>query len=58
MTAQDLISHCKTFEAEHGIMALLDILESITMCQAQAAGVDLLDMDEDDDVSFHFVTMQ
>jgi hypothetical protein len=48
MTEADLIRDCRTYEAEHGILKLLSILEDIIECQAQAAGVELLDIDEDE----------
>lgn len=48
MTEADLIKDCREFEAEHGILKLLSILEDIIECQAQAAGVELLDIDEDE----------
>lgn len=54
MTEADLIKDCREFEAEHGIMALLSILESIIECQAQAAGVELLDIDEDEMETAYF----
>lgn len=58
MTASDIIQSCQEFKEEFGIIALLDLLESITMCQAQAAGVDFSDLDEDPDAGFYTVTLQ
>lgn len=48
MTEADIIRDCRAYEAEHGILKLLSILEDIIECQAQAAGVELLDIDEDE----------
>lgn len=58
MTAADLIKDCKAYEAEHGIMALLSILEDIIECQAQAAGVAILDDDELDEMDVAYFTVQ
>jgi hypothetical protein len=57
MTAADLIRDCKQYQAENGLMALLSLLEDIIECQAQAAGVELLDIDEDE-MEPSFVTFQ
>ena len=57
MTAADLIRDCKEYQAENGLMALLSLLEDIIECQAQAAGVELLDIDEDE-MEPSFVTFQ
>ncbi|MFT2211495.1 hypothetical protein ACLJYM_06370 [Rhizobium giardinii] len=54
MTEADLIKDCREFEAEHGILKLLSILEDIIECQAQAAGVELLDIDEDEMETAYF----
>lgn len=54
MTAADLIRDCKEYQAENGLMALLSLLEDIIECQAQAAGVELLDIDEDDMETAYF----
>lgn len=54
MTEADLIKDCREFEAEHGILKLLSILESIIECSAQAAGVGLLDIDEDEMEAVYF----
>jgi hypothetical protein len=54
LTEADLIRDCKAYEAEHGILKLLSILESIIECQAQAAGVELLDIDEDEMETAYF----
>lgn len=54
MTEADLIRDCKAYEAEHGILKLLSILEDIIECQAQAAGVELLDIDEDEMETAYF----
>lgn len=45
MTAADLIRDCKAYQAEHGIIALL---EDIIEVQAQASGVVLLDEEDED----------
>jgi hypothetical protein len=57
MTEADIIKHCETFKQERGFMALLSILEDIIECQAQAAGVELLDIDEDE-MECTFATLQ
>ena len=57
MTEADIIKHCESFKQEHGFMALLSILEDIIECQAQAAGVELLDIDEDE-MEAAFFTVQ
>jgi len=54
MTAADLIRDCKEYQAENGLMALLSLLEDIIEAQAQAAGVELLDIDEDDMTTAYF----
>jgi len=54
MTAAELIAACKEYEAQHGILALLSLLEDIIECQAQAAGVELLDIDEDEMTTAYF----
>jgi hypothetical protein len=54
MTEADIIKHCETFKKERGFMALLSILEDIISCQAQAAGVELLDIDEDEMETAYF----
>lgn len=48
MTAADLIRDCKAYQDQHGIIALLSILEDIIECQAQSAGVVLLDEELDE----------
>ena len=48
MTAGELVIKCEEFEHEHGFELLLSILEHVIECQAQAAGVELLDIDEDE----------
>lgn len=48
MTAADLIRDCKAYQAEHGIISLLTLLEDIIEAQAQSAGVVLLDDDMDE----------
>lgn len=48
MTAADLIRDCKAYQAEHGILALLSLLDDIIEAQAQASGVVLLDEDMDE----------
>jgi hypothetical protein len=54
MTAAEIISNCEKFKGEHGFMALLSLLEDIIECQAQAAGVELLDIDEDEMATAYF----
>jgi hypothetical protein len=54
MTEADIIKHCETFKQERGFMALLSILEDIIEAQAQAAGVELLDIDEDEMETAYF----
>jgi hypothetical protein len=54
MTEATIIADCKAFQAERGLMALLSLLEDIIECQAQAAGVELLDMDEDEMTTAYF----
>jgi len=54
MTAAELIRDCKEYQAENGLMALLSLLEDIIECQAQAAGVELLDIDEDEMTMAYF----
>jgi hypothetical protein len=54
LTAADLIKDCQQYQAENGLMALLSLLEDIIECQAQAAGVELLDIDEDDTEAVYF----
>jgi len=54
MTPADLIRDCREYEAQHGILALLSLLEDIIECQAQAAGVELLDIDEDEMSAAYF----
>lgn len=59
MTAADIIKNCEEYKRLHGIMALLDILADITECQAQAAGIEILDIDDDlDDLPIEYVTFQ
>jgi hypothetical protein len=57
MTPADIIRNCREYEAQHGILALLSLLEDIIECQAQAAGVELLDIDEDE-MEISYVTFQ
>lgn len=54
MTAADLIRACKAYQAEHGIIALLSLLEDIIECQAQASGVVLLDEELDEMETAYF----
>jgi hypothetical protein len=54
MTAADIVQHCESFKKEHGFMLLLTVLEEIIECQAQAAGVELLDIDEDEMETAYF----
>jgi hypothetical protein len=57
MTEATIIANCKAYQDERGILALLSLLEDIIECQAQAAGVELLDIDEDE-MEVSFVTFQ
>jgi len=57
MTEATIIANCKAYQAEHGILKLLSLLEDIIECQAQAAGVELLDIDEDE-MEISYVTFQ
>ncbi len=54
MTAADIIKDCQQYQAENGLMALLSLLEDIIECSAQAAGVELLDIDEDEMATAYF----
>lgn len=56
MTAADLVKACDTFKQRHGIIALLSILEDIIECQAQSAGVVLLDEDSLDEMETAYFT--
>ena len=58
MTATELSDYCDKFKQEHGLMLLLDVLEHITECQAQAAGVAILDDDDLDEMECTFATLQ
>jgi len=58
MTAADLIRDCKAYQAEHGIIALLSILEDIIEAQAQSAGVVLLNEDGLDEMETAYFTVQ
>lgn len=57
VTHADLIRHCKDFQDQYGIMALLDILADITECQAQAAGISIVD-EEFDEIEVAYFTVQ
>ena len=57
MTAADIVKNCEEFKHEYGFMSLLSLLEDIIECQAQAAGVELLDIDEDE-MECTFATLQ
>jgi hypothetical protein len=60
MTAADIVKNCEEFKHEHGFMSLLSLLsllEDIIEFQAQAAGVELLDIDEDE-MEISYVTFQ
>lgn len=58
MTAADIVKNCEEFKREHGFMALLSILEDIIECQAQAAGVAILDDDDLDEMEVAYFTVQ
>lgn len=58
MTATELSDYCDKFKQEHGLMLLLDVLEHITECQAQAAGVAILDDDDLDEMEVAYFTVQ
>ena len=57
MTAGELVKKCEEFEHEHGFELLLSILEHVIECRAQAEGVELLDIDEDE-MDVTYVTFQ
>jgi len=50
MTATELLHHCKTFQEEHSLLVLLDVLETIFESHEQSACVELLEDDEFDDL--------
>lgn len=61
MTAADLLAHCKTFQDEHGMLVLCDVLETIFESHEQSACVEILDEDDLDDfdaASITYVTVQ
>ena len=58
VTQADLIRVCEDFKQHHGIIALLSILEDIIECQAQSAGVVLLDEDSLDEMETAYFTVQ
>jgi len=57
MTASDLIKDCKAYQEQHGIMALLSLLEDIIEASAQSSGVELLSLD-DDEIEVSYFTVQ
>lgn len=61
MTAADLLAHCKTFQDEHGMLVLCDVLDTIFETHEQSACVAILDDDEIEDydaASITYVTVQ
>lgn len=61
MTAAELLAHCSTFEREHGMMVLCDVLETIFESHEQSACVAILDEDDLEDfdaASITYVTVQ
>jgi hypothetical protein len=58
MTAAELLAHCKTFEKEHGMIVLCDVLETIFESHEQASGFILADDEEIDEAAIVYVTVQ
>jgi hypothetical protein len=58
LTAAELSDHCDKFKQEHGLMVLFEVLEHITECHAQAAGVAILEDEDLDEMECRYFTVQ